>query len=65
MSAADLATAKALLQRKVDGNSVYDHLADVLLKVIGENPDNAVEVFEALSASVKRNRFNVRCVWAW
>ena len=59
MSAADLAAAKALLQKKVNGNSVYDHLADVLLKVISENPDDAVEVFEAISASVKRSRFNV------
>ena len=59
MSSADLSAAKALLQKQVNGNSVYDHLADVLLKVIAENPDDAVEVFEALSASVKRNRFNV------
>lgn len=59
MSAADLARAKALLQKKVNGNSVYDHLADVLLKVIAENPDDAVGVFEALSASAKQQRFNV------
>lgn len=59
MSSADIESAKAALQKKVNGNSVYDHVADTLLKIIAEGPADAVEVFEAVSAAVKRNRFDV------
>lgn len=50
---ADFETAKAFLQTKEDGVSLFDHLTEVLLKVITEHPENAVEHFERISAAVK------------
>lgn len=49
----DAAAAKALLQRKEGSTSVYEHLTEVILKLITEQPDNAVSVFEQISAGVK------------
>ncbi|KAA0145829.1 hypothetical protein FNF31_07947 [Cafeteria roenbergensis] len=50
---ADFEAAKAFLQTKEDGVSLFDHLTEVLLKVITEHPENAVEHFERISAAVK------------
>lgn len=49
----DVNTAKALLQRKEGGTSVYEHLTEVILKLITDQPANAVAIFEQLSAQVK------------
>lgn len=53
----DAAAAKALLQRKEGSSSVYDHLTEVILKLITEQPDNALAVFEQLSGQVKSATF--------
>jgi hypothetical protein len=34
----DFATAKAFLSRNEGGNSVFNHLSNVLLKLAAENP---------------------------
>eukprot|EP01112_Ceratiomyxa_fruticulosa_P018342 TRINITY_DN5842_c0_g1_i1.p1 TRINITY_DN5842_c0_g1~~TRINITY_DN5842_c0_g1_i1.p1 ORF type:complete len:551 (-),score=159.63 TRINITY_DN5842_c0_g1_i1:322-1821(-) len=38
------------------GTSLYDHLADVLLKVLEHKPDNALNNFENLSFEVKHSK---------
>jgi radial spoke head protein 4A len=53
----DAAAARALLQRKEGGTSVYDHLTEIILKLITEQPDNALAVFEQISGSVKSASF--------
>lgn len=51
----ELNEAKAFLQRKEAGGagSVYDHLTEVLMKVIAEKPGDAVAALAAISAAVK------------
>lgn len=49
----DLATAKALLQRQEGSSSVYQHLTEVILKVLTEQPADALAAFESMSAHVK------------
>lgn len=55
----ELANArKFLLQnsQKSDSN-LYDHLSTVLMRVLEQRPNNAVDIFENISAEVKRNKF--------
>lgn len=53
----DFAKAKAFLQRKEGSASLYDHLTEVVLKLVSEQPDNALAVFEQISAAVKSTTF--------
>lgn len=53
----DFAKAKAYLQRAEGGASVYDHLTEVVLKLVSEQPDNALQALEQLSAAVKSASF--------
>lgn len=54
----DAAAAKALLQRKEGSGSVYDHLVEVILKVLAEQPADALGSFENISARVKAAAFS-------
>mmetsp|Transcript_32870 Transcript_32870/g.42017 ORF Transcript_32870/g.42017 Transcript_32870/m.42017 type:complete len:456 (+) Transcript_32870:135-1502(+) len=47
--------AKQFLQKQPpgDGASLYEHLSEVLLKILVEKPSNAAEVFEHISSDVK------------
>ena len=52
----DLTTARAFLQRKEGGSgggSVYDHLTDLVVKLLNEQPSDGLAAFEQLSARVK------------
>jgi hypothetical protein len=49
----DFDKAKAFLMTKEGPSSLYDHLTEVILKVITEQPRNAVATFEQVSALVK------------
>lgn len=42
-----------------DRDTQFDHISDVLLKVITERPNDAVAIFEQLSGAVKSDRFAV------
>jgi radial spoke head protein 4A len=53
----DFAKAKAFLQRKEGGSSVYDHLTEVVLKLVSDQPDTALAALEQLSAAVKSSAF--------
>jgi len=39
------------------GLNIYDHLSQVLTKILAERPDNAVDVFEDFSSNEKKSRF--------
>jgi len=50
--------AKQFLRREEDeGNSLYDHLSKVLLKVIIEKPTDANKMFEEISSTVRRGSY--------
>lgn len=57
LSVMDFSAAKALLQRKEGDASAYDLLTEVVLKILSDQPANAVSLFEELSASVKASTF--------
>ena len=57
MSSQDFEQAKAYLQTDSGGINLYDHISDVLLKIIKEKPTNAVEVFEHLSNVIKNEKY--------
>ncbi|GLE11725.1 hypothetical protein PINS_up024312 [Pythium insidiosum] len=53
-----LEEAKAFLKKEcVDGTNLYDHLSDVLLKILVERPENLHESFELVSTTVKQQRY--------
>jgi len=54
---ADFEKAKALLQKKQGATSLYDHLAEVLLKLVTEDPADSLALFEHLSGVVKKASF--------
>lgn len=57
MATSDFAEAKAYLTKNVSGNNLYDHLSEVLLKLVSEKPDQSLELFEHLSMVVKQAKF--------
>jgi len=62
MSAAPtLEECKAFLQRPSgsgNGGTVFNHVAEILLKLVEERPANPVDVFEEVSAAVKQSAYN-------
>ena len=52
-----LAEIKQQLSEDVNGNNLYNHLTDVLIKIV-ENPKKAYENFELISAEVKNSKVN-------
>jgi len=53
----DAAAAKAFLMKKEGSSSVYEHLTTLVLKLLTEQPDNALAHLESLSASLKAKTF--------
>ena len=56
-----MATAPELtriLKEDVGGKNTYDHLVEVLMKILIERPKNTFDSFELLSAYVKANPLN-------
>ncbi|XP_049510174.1 radial spoke head protein 4 homolog A isoform X2 [Panthera uncia] len=52
-------SAKAYLQKtsSKSGLNLYDHLSDMLAKVLDERPENAVDIIESISQDVKMRHF--------
>jgi radial spoke head protein 4A len=49
--------AKAFLMKSdSNGNNLFDHLTDVLLKILEEKPQQAFDVFETISTEVKKSK---------
>lgn len=57
MATSDFSEAKAYLAQNAGGNNLYDHLSEVLLKLISERPNQSHELFEHLSMVVKQAKF--------
>ncbi|KZC06536.1 Radial spoke head protein 4 like protein A [Dufourea novaeangliae] len=55
----DIRRAKKFLQKHSpeSGDSLYDHLIEVLAKILAEKPRNAADIFEEYSRKVKEERF--------
>lgn len=53
----DFASAKAYLCRNEGGNSVFNHLSNVLLKLAAQNPSDALRAFESHSGTTKQATF--------
>ena len=49
----DAATAKAFLMKKEGSSSIYEHLTELVLKLVTEQPDNALASLEQISAGLK------------
>ncbi|KAG9408052.1 Radial spoke head protein 4 A [Aphanomyces cochlioides] len=49
--------AKAYLKEERGGVNLYDHLSEVLLKLLVERPIDATSMFEHLSCTVRQERF--------
>ncbi|XP_043583152.1 radial spoke head protein 6 homolog A isoform X1 [Bombus pyrosoma] len=58
----DIRRAKKFLQKHSpqSGDSLYDHLTEVLAKILAERPKNAVDIFEEFSRKVKEERFKTQ-----
>lgn len=55
--AINIEEAKAFLSKDTAGINLYDHLSDVLLKILIEKPENACDAFEHISEAVKQARY--------
>jgi len=49
---------KQLLKEDASGRNLYDHLTETLMKLMLDQPKNAYEMFEVISAEVKGNPLN-------
>jgi radial spoke head protein 4A len=52
--------AKQYLQKESAGTNLYDHLSEVILKLVQEKPQDARELFETVSAAAKDTAFSVK-----
>lgn len=59
MSQMNIEEAKAYLQKSSGGTNLYDHLSEVLLKILIEKPENSCESFENISEAVKQARSKI------
>lgn len=59
MAESDFLDAKAFLLKasSATGISVYDHLTNVISRLLDERPNNAVDIIEDLSSQVKHEQF--------
>jgi hypothetical protein len=54
------ADAKALLLQSDDsGNSLYNHLTELILKVLETKPKDALKDFENISGEIKKGRLDI------
>ncbi|TGZ46243.1 Radial spoke head protein 4-like protein A [Temnothorax longispinosus] len=58
----DIRRAKIFLQKHSteSGDSLYDHLVELLAKILAERPQNAVDIFEEYSKKLKEERFKTK-----
>lgn len=52
--------AQQFLKKESAGTNLYDHLAEVVLKLVTEKPQDPLALFETVSASVKDTTFAVK-----
>ncbi|XP_025991672.2 radial spoke head protein 6 homolog A [Solenopsis invicta] len=58
----DIRCAKIFLQKHSteSGDSLYDHLIELLAKILAERPQNAVDIFEEYSRKLKEERLKTK-----
>ncbi|XP_029661316.1 radial spoke head protein 6 homolog A [Formica exsecta] len=58
----DIRRAKKFLQKHSteSGDSLYDHLTELLAKLLAEQPRNAIDTFEEYSRKLKEERFKTK-----
>jgi hypothetical protein len=52
---ATAAELRQILKEDANGQNLYDHLTQTLMKILVDRPKNAFEAFELISAEVKAN----------
>ncbi len=55
---ATAAELRQLLKEDANGQNLYDHLTQTLMRILVERPKNAYESFELISANVKSTPLN-------
>jgi len=55
---ASVSELRQLLKQDGDGNNLYEHLTQTLMKILLDKPKNAYDMFELISADVKVNPLN-------
>jgi len=58
MATTDFVDAKAYLAKDYRGTHLYNHLSEVILKLITDRPDDALTVLESVSRSVRGSTFS-------
>ncbi|KAF7990850.1 hypothetical protein HCN44_000655 [Aphidius gifuensis] len=58
----DIKQAKMFLMKDSpeSGDSLYNHLSELLNKILSERPNNAVDIFEEYSKKIKEQRYKVK-----
>jgi len=52
------AELKQILKEDANGQNLYDHLTQTLMRILVDRPKNAFESFELISSQVKANPLN-------
>lgn len=52
---ATAAELRQILKEDANGQNLYDHLTQTLMKILVDRPKNAYEAFELISSDVKSN----------
>jgi len=55
---ATAAELRQILKEDANGQNLYDHLTQTLMRILVDRPKNAYEAFELISANVKSNPLN-------
>ncbi|XP_023309499.2 radial spoke head protein 4 homolog A [Lucilia cuprina] len=57
----ELAVAKSIMQQysSISGDNLFDHLSDVIKRVIDERPPNVIDFFEEFSRNVREQKFHL------
>ncbi|KAM7364483.1 radial spoke head protein 4a isoform 1-T2 [Cochliomyia hominivorax] len=57
----ELALAKSIMQQysTISGDNLFDHISDIIKRVIDERPPNVIDFFEEFSRSVREQKFHL------
>ncbi|XP_030245441.1 radial spoke head protein 4 homolog A [Drosophila navojoa] len=57
----ELSVAKSILQQysTLSGDNLFDHLSDIVKRVVDERPPNVIDFFEEFSRNVREQKFHV------
>ncbi|XP_065371230.1 radial spoke head protein 4 homolog A [Calliphora vicina] len=57
----EVAVAKSIMQQysNISGDNLFDHLSDIIKRVIDERPPNVIDFFEEFSRSVREQKFHL------